>query len=196
VRSPYIMSRNINIHRFIVFEDIKYEELIINYEPPNNLSDIEVSDFTFIPLEELLSEIKETTNSFNMQFIPERYDNFWPNKSDLACWNCSLNFNCRPWTIPVEKIKNRYHNDFYYTTCGIYCSAGCAMNDLEERNDKRILDKQRSNTYLYEIYSKDSNVSIQKDKDITISRNPSHVWLKRFCGLGGIDSSKYGIMYR
>jgi hypothetical protein len=180
-----------NSKRRQVFEDIKYEDIASNYEPPQNESVINVEAFVFVAFSELLPGFKEETNSYSTKYIPERYDDCWPEQTDLACWNCTLNFNCKPWTIPVEKVRERYGNKFYYTTCGIYCSAGCALNDLDERNDKRVVSKVRSREYLHEIY-----VEVVGDPSISIAKNPSHVWLKRFCGVSGIQGSEYASKYR
>lgn len=180
-----------NCKRFLIFEDIKYTDIVNNYEPPQNESKINQLDFNFDNFIDVLPDLKDETNSYMTKYIPEKFDDAWPTRTDLACWNCSLGFDTVPWTIPVEKVRERYGDRYYYTTCGIYCSAGCAYNDLEERNDKRILNKIRSQEYLHSIYFE----KYGRDAG-AIPRNPSHVWLKRFCGISGIQSSEYASKYR
>lgn len=48
----------------------------------------------------------------------------WPRKTDIQCWNCTLNISNPPVGIPIKIDRNSGHR--IYITRGCFCSFSCA----------------------------------------------------------------------
>ena len=55
----------------------------------------------------------------------------WPEKTDVACWNCTFEFDGIPIAVP-KGLRHRKHFDKCY---GVFCSFNCAKRYVMTQND-------------------------------------------------------------
>jgi hypothetical protein len=86
------------------------------------------------------------TSFINYEKLPNIFSNIetWQKKSNLSCWNCTLQFTSIPVFIPkvIEPItiKNKIEREnsdeqkFSISVEGVFCSFGCTRQFIETRN--------------------------------------------------------------
>ena len=55
----------------------------------------------------------------------------WPEKTDVACWNCTFEFDAIPIAVP-KSLRHRKHFDKCY---GVFCSFNCAKRYVITQNN-------------------------------------------------------------
>lgn len=121
-------------------------------------------------------------------------ENDWPEKTNLLCWNCSLNFDSMPIFIPkvIEPIifKNKT-GKYSMGVFGVFCSFGCAKQFIETRNlsiSDRIDSLAKLNLFYKLLYKKNMEDSFhphvyemrQYGGDMTIEQFRSRVDSTKF----------------
>jgi hypothetical protein len=114
-----------------------------------------------------------------MNKMPETYNNHedWIKVTRIKCWNCTLNFENTPITIP----KNIQENGDMEIE-GIFCSFNCAVRYINDYYHGNKLSKFYNNLlYLYFKFNKKYAVKIHK--------SPQRYVLKEYGGK--IDNKNY-----
>ena len=151
-------------------------------KPIENMNDENID--TLIKINETLSEEKKTrqidlilNNKYQKeqklelitQFSNFTNENVYPERTDIACFWCSHNFDTIPWGIPIS-----YDND-KFKLFGVFCSPNCACSYLfESAQFKDTLWEVYSllNLFYYKVFNK-----IKK-----IYPAPSKLCLQKFGG--------------
>lgn len=87
----------------------------------------------------------------------------WPEKTDLLCWNCHLNFDSIPVFIPkvIEpNIKYQDNNKLSITVHGVFCSFGCIYKFINTRN-YTIIELSEMKTkinFLYKLFNNNNKI--------------------------------------
>lgn len=83
------------------------------------------------------------------------------NKTDIACWWCTYNFDTMPYFLP-----DKYYNDAYYVF-GCFCSINCACSYNVNMNDSKIWERYSLLKNMYsEILNNNINISLAAPKEI------------------------------
>lgn len=82
-------------------------------------------------------------------------------KTDIACWWCTYNFDNSPCFIP-----ERYYNGTYYVF-GCFCSFGCAVAYNLSSNDYKVWDRHSLIKKLYgTIYNTNNDIIVAPPKEV------------------------------
>lgn len=83
------------------------------------------------------------------------------NKTDIACWWCTYNFESTPYFLP-----DKYYNDAYHVF-GCFCSVNCACSYNVNMNDSKIWERYSLLKNMYsEILNNNINISLAAPKEI------------------------------
>ena len=88
-------------------------------------------------------------------------------KTDIACWWCTCNFNTPPCFIPEKVVDNTYY------VFGCFCSFNCAASYNVSIDDYKVWDR-------YSLIKKLYNTIYENNKDILVA--PPRESLKKFGG--------------
>ena len=82
-------------------------------------------------------------------------------KTDIACWWCTYNFETKPFFLP-----DKYYNEQYYVF-GCFCTINCACSYNINMNDSKIWERYSLLKIMYfEILNDTINISLAAPKEI------------------------------
>lgn len=96
-----------------------------------------------------LTNTQSFTNFINYQKLPNIFHDIasWEKKTNLLCWNCTLQFQSVPVFIPrvIEPVTSKFmashaprtdetHQKYSISVQGVFCSFGCARQYIETHN--------------------------------------------------------------
>lgn len=83
------------------------------------------------------------------------------NKTNIACWWCTYNFDTLPCFIPEKYDDNKYY------VFGCFCSCNCAASYNLNMNDYKVYDRYSLIKRLYgQIFGNDINISIVPSREV------------------------------
>lgn len=94
-------------------------------------------------------------------------------KTEIACWWCTYNFDNLPCFIPEKFIENKYY------VFGCFCSYNCAASYNINMNDYKVWER-------YSLLKKLYNTIFENNEDITIA--PPREALQKFGGILSIEN--------
>lgn len=96
------------------------------------------------------------------------------NKTDIACWWCTYQFDNIPCFIPERYDNNRYH------VFGCFCSFNCAVAYNLNMNDYKIYDRYSLIKKLYQyLYKKDDDIYTSPQKEV-LKKYGGHLTIKEY----------------
>lgn len=149
-----------------------------NFDNENLIKDIKQKDFI---IKNLQNEIKKIKTEKVMNY--ERQINYKPmnlkliciktgksvvlDKTNIACWWCTYNFETMPCFMP-----DKYHDNAFHVY-GCFCSFNCKLAyNLKYLNDHRMMERysliMKMYRTIYEIYEENklSDIQIAPDREI------------------------------
>jgi hypothetical protein len=97
--------------------------------------------------------------------IPEYYSySEWIKKTNLHCWNCTLQIDKTPVFIPTE-MKTLDDDSLIFKTHGIFCSFSCAYGYLSNANNSLKFEQQRLLCILYKTMNNINPVNVYASPD-------------------------------
>ena len=126
---------------------------------------------------------KETkTKLLNLKLINIKDDKYIVcEKTDIACWWCTYNFDTMPCFLP-----DKYVNDVYYVF-GCYCSYNCALSYNINMGDYRISVRT---ALLRKLYSKIFSLDDKLIEEHLIMAPPKEL-LEKFSGEDGLTIEQF-----
>ena len=97
-------------------------------------------------------------------------------KTNIACWWCTYNFDCMPFFIPDSYDANTNA----YNVFGCFCSVNCALAYNVKMNDYKIWDRHNLIVMLYKTI-------FGKEEKVELSPAPPKECLERYGGYMTIE---------
>lgn len=102
--------------------------------------------------------------------LPSIFDGLgnWPKSTNIKCWNCYMNFNTLPISIPslIEPAPNEIGN--IMTVKGCFCSFSCGMSyiDMKYKDICEMFKFKENLLFLYKTINGKSTKEILKSPSI------------------------------
>lgn len=166
--SSKLESNKHNLNKQALMAEIKKRDIIIKKLKENNIETKRIGQClgSNKEMEEYIIDLKLIDINNNKPIVID--------KTNIACWWCSHQFNTMPCFIP-----DRYVNEIFYVI-GCFCTYNCALSyAINILNDHKLSTRI---TLIKQLYSK-----IFKNNNINISMAPPKELLKMFGGTMSIE---------
>lgn len=143
---------------------IKEKTPIVN-KKQDKIIEIDNNDKSYVrKLEQELERYKEIfqemTNrkltKMNCDLVSRDGSKIIIDKTDIACWWCSYNFDCVPCVIP-----EKFYDDKYYVF-GCFCTVNCAASYNINMNDYKVWDRY---SLLKKLYNVEKDIPLAPSKE-------------------------------